>query len=137
MRHVQTRSGHLFGTCSTGSSPSPSAAITHHLRPDQSQSRQRAVLHPSVSTVLACLDPRQDYTPLHPSFCPHAYRAAVWSSRQHFLDTDEEVCRPSPVLTHSHRRSTRTLRDDLTRELREPVGRALFGNTTVAIVPND
>jgi hypothetical protein len=54
-RGIQTCSGHLLRTCSTGSSPSPSAATTHHLRPDQHQSRQRAVLPTSVCTVLTYL----------------------------------------------------------------------------------
>jgi hypothetical protein len=83
--HGQTRSGHLVGTCSTGASPTPRDATTPHRRPDQHQSRPRAVLYTRVCTVFAGLDPRQDDTPRHPRGCPHAYRAAVWSSRHDFL----------------------------------------------------
>jgi hypothetical protein len=47
-----------------------SDATTHHRTPDQNQSRQRAVLHTSVCTVLAYLDAAQEYTPLAPKFLP-------------------------------------------------------------------
>jgi hypothetical protein len=75
-RGIQTWSGRLFKTCSTGSSPSPSDATTHHLRPDQNQSRQRAVLHTSVCTVLACLNAGPQYKP-----------------RQHILDAYADLSR--------------------------------------------
>jgi hypothetical protein len=68
--NVQTRSGRFYRTCSTGSSPSPSEATTHHHKPDQNQSRQRAAPHTSGCTVLACLDAEHEYTPLPPKFLP-------------------------------------------------------------------
>jgi hypothetical protein len=84
---MQTRSGHAYRPCSTGSSPSPSDATTHHRTPDQNQSRQRAVHHTSGCTVLACLNAGHQYTLLRPRFYPCAYRAAVWCSRHDFLYT--------------------------------------------------
>ena len=67
---VQTRSGRCYRTCSTGSSPRPSDTTTHHRKPDQQQSRQRAVHHTSGCTVFACLDAEHKYTPLTPKFLP-------------------------------------------------------------------
>src|SRR5262245_55348411 len=46
---VQTRSGRFYRTCSTGSSPSPSEATTHHRKPDQTQSRHRAAPHTRIA----------------------------------------------------------------------------------------
>jgi hypothetical protein len=82
---MQTRSGHLDRSCSTGSSPSLSGATSHHLMPDQNQSRQRAVLHTILCTVFACLHAVHQYTAPRPRFCPHAYRVAVWDSRHNIL----------------------------------------------------
>jgi hypothetical protein len=59
---MQTRSGHLSRSGSTGSSLSPSDATSHHLTPDQHQSRQRAVLHISLCTIFACLNAGHQYT---------------------------------------------------------------------------
>ena len=67
---VQTRSGRFYRPCSTGSSPSPSEATTHHRMPDQNQSRQRAAPYTSGCTVLACLDAEHEYTLLTPKFLP-------------------------------------------------------------------
>jgi hypothetical protein len=92
--HIQTRSGPIYPPCSTGSSPSPSDATTHHRTPDQNQSRQRAVHHTSGCTGFACLNVGYQYTPRRPCFCPHAYRTAVWHSRHNYRYSSGEFSRP-------------------------------------------
>jgi hypothetical protein len=82
---LQTRSGPLERSGSTGSSLRPSDATSQHLTPDQNQFRQRAVLHTSRCTVVACLNAGHQYTLLRPRFCQQAYCVAVWNSRHNYL----------------------------------------------------
>jgi hypothetical protein len=81
---IQTRSGCLSRSCSTGSAPNLGVATTRHRTPDQNQSRQRAVLHTSLCTVLACLDIGRDYSARSPLFLPSRLpRSGMAFSPQH------------------------------------------------------
>ncbi len=68
MAQVQTRSGRSLRRGAPGASPRPRDATTHHMTPDQHQSRTRAALHTRDATVFACLEAGHAYPARSPVF---------------------------------------------------------------------